>query len=184
MVADPDAPRPWPIEGSRVEHEYSIFTIRRDRARSPRTGLLHDFIVVEPSDAVAVVALTPGRELVLVEQFRFGTRANTLELPGGVLHGDDALAAAERELREETGYRGSGLALLGTLDVNPSWHSQKIHLVLATDAVLAGPREEDDAEDIRVRLVPLADVPRLVASGVIHNAIALAGVYLLDNREP
>jgi ADP-ribose pyrophosphatase len=166
-----------------VEYRCSIFRVRRDRARSPRTGRLHDFFVVEPAEAVAVIALTPQRELVLVEQYRFGPREATLELPGGVLHDDDPLAAARRELREETGYAAVSLALLGSVDLNPGWQTTRIHLVLATDAVPAGAREEDEGEDIRVRLVPLARTPRLVANGAIRNAVALAGLQLLHARE-
>jgi ADP-ribose pyrophosphatase len=181
-VSDTDAPPPWPIESSEVDREYSIFTVRRERVRSPRTGELHDFLVVQPSDAVAVVALTPSDELVLVEQYRLGTRENTLELPGGVLHGDDPLAAARRELREETGYAGAELALLGTVDLNPSWQTTRIHLVLATGAVPAGAREEDAGEDIRVRVVPLARARRMAAEGGIRNAVALAGLQLLGAR--
>jgi ADP-ribose pyrophosphatase len=175
-----DAPEHWPLEGSTVEREYSIFAVRRDRVRSPRTGKLHDFVVLRTADAVAVIAVTPGRELVLVEQFRHGIRENTLELPGGILEDDDPLATAASELREETGYAGAEPVLLGTLDLNPSWQTTRVHFVLIDRAVPAGAKDEDEGEDTRVRLVPLADAHRLVRHGEIRNVVAVAGLGLLE----
>lgn len=182
MNDESEAPPAWTIEGSEVVARYSIFSVRRDRARSPRNGRTHDFMVFESDDAVAVVALTAADELVLVEQYRFGTRANTLELPGGVLHGDTPLEAARRELREETGYAAAELSLLGSVELNPSWQTTRIHLVLATGARPAGEKEEDDAEDTRVRLVPLRRVRAMVREGTLCNAVALSGLQLLAAR--
>lgn len=172
-------PAPWPIESTRVDYQCPIFRVHRDRVRSPRTGEVHDFVAVQPDDAAVALALTPGGELVMVEQFRHGVRRVTLELPGGALGGEGPLEAAARELREETGYEAAALVQLGTVDLNPGWETTQIHLVLARDAVPRGEPEQDEGEDIRVRPIPLEQVFRMAERGEIRNAVALTGLFLL-----
>src|SRR5665811_1421089 len=101
------APRDWHRTRSEVESDLRVFRVRRDAAISPRTGEERDFVVLESSDLVGVVALTEEGRLVLVRQFRHGLREVTLELPGGLIDaGTTPEEAARAELREETGYGG------------------------------------------------------------------------------
>src|SRR4051794_24039673 len=84
-----------------------LFPLRRERDCSRRTGQVHDFYVLHLADVVSVVALTPDRRMILVEQFRAGSGRDSLETPGGLLGpGEDPLEAGARELLEETGYAG------------------------------------------------------------------------------
>jgi ADP-ribose pyrophosphatase len=182
-LSSPDAPRPWPIESSDLEHEYTIYEVRRDRVRSPRTGQMHDYHIVHAPDAVVVVALTPRDELVMVEQYRHGIREVTLELPGGILDGDEPLDAARRELQEETGYGLAHVEQLGTIHQNPSWETTRVHVVLGTRAERAGEKDLDEGEDTRVRLVARDRVPAMVAAGEITSSIALAALHLFDVRQ-
>src|SRR5688500_8373767 len=65
--------RPWPLESSRPGADYGLFRVRHDLRRNPRNGNTLSALVLETTDWVNVVALTPAREVVLVRQFRFGT---------------------------------------------------------------------------------------------------------------
>src|SRR4051812_32206079 len=99
----------WTPEGAedRTIEENWLFRLRRERFRSRRSGLAHDYYVLHLADAVSVVARPADRRLVLVRQFRAGSRAESLETPGGLLEpGEDPLVAGARELLEETGYAG------------------------------------------------------------------------------
>lgn len=177
-----ESPGPWPLESSEKVQEFAIFDVHRDRARSPRTGESHDFYVVDAPVAVVVVALTPADEVVMVEQYRHGVREVTLELPAGILDGDDPEAGGRRELREETGFELGHAALIGTLDQNPSWETTRVHVLYGAGAQRKGDQELDAAEDTRVRLVPRDRVPALVAGGSIRSAVAIAALYLFEKH--
>jgi hypothetical protein len=79
-----------------------IFGLRIDRAVSPRTGKAHDFYVLESRSWVNVIPLTPEQEVVLVRQYRHGTREVTLEIPGGIVETNDS---PEESAHRECGRR-------------------------------------------------------------------------------
>ena len=100
--------KPWPVVNSKPVGDFRIFTIRSDVKRSPRTGREHDFYIIDCVNWVNIIAVTPQRELVMIEQYRHGSNTVELEVPGGMMdpHEQSPVAAGERELREETGYTG------------------------------------------------------------------------------
>src|SRR3954452_18173615 len=111
--------RPEP-ESDRTIEENWLFQLRRERYRSRKSGLAHDFYVLHLVDAVSVVAVTEDRRLILVRQFRAGSGRDSLETPGGLLNAEeDPLTAGARELLEETGYAGEPPRSLGTVWSNP-----------------------------------------------------------------
>ena len=172
-------PPPWERLSSEHLADYEMFRVRRDRARSPRNGEVHEFHVAESPDGVTVVALTPGGDLVLVEQFRHPLRELSLETPSGVVdEGEAPVQAAERELHEETGYRGRSAEHVGTLVLNPSWQTTRVHVVVVREAEPAGAASPDAGEDIRVRRLPLEEAFRRVAAGEIGSAVAVAALAL------
>src|SRR5262249_27620544 len=145
--------------------DFRIFTVRSDEKISPRTGLTHDFFVIECVDWVNVLAVTPDDHLVMVEQYRHGTNTVELEIPGGIMEAGDSspVDTAIRELREETGYAGQNARLLGNVWATPAIMSNTSHFVLIEQCALRHPVELDSGEDILTRLVPVAEVPGLVA---------------------
>ncbi|HMD61926.1 MAG TPA: NUDIX hydrolase, partial [Opitutaceae bacterium] len=96
-------PSRWLRGGERVLASTRVLELRSVKYRHPKRGE-REFVVLHAPDWVNVVAVTPGGELVLVRQFRFGSNSLSLEVPGGVIEaGEDPLAAGVRELSEETG---------------------------------------------------------------------------------
>lgn len=178
-----DGPRPWEREESRTIAEYEMFSVREDRSRSPKGGEAHEFQIVVSPGGVAVIALTDDGRMVMVEQFRHGTRRGSLELPSGVVdEGESPEDAAVRELREETGYEGGVPRVMGCVELNPSWQSTPVRAVLIRGVRRAGEQEEDEGEDIRVRLLPVAEVMRKVAVGEIDTAATVCALALWDWR--
>jgi 8-oxo-dGTP pyrophosphatase MutT (NUDIX family) len=171
--------QPWPTLRSEDLGDFRIFHLRRDYKRSPRTGAEHDFFVLECPGWVNVVALTPDRQAILVEQYRHGTNTVELEVPGGVMDAADAdpVATGVRELREETGYEGARARVIGHVAANPAIQDNLCHVVLIEDCERRHPCEWDRSEDLATRLVPVAELPALVAAGRIRHSLVVAALY-------
>lgn len=169
---------PWKVTTSTRDQSYRVFTLRTDRARSPRTGQEHDFFILESSSWVNVIPLTPRQEVVLVRQYRHGIRDMTLEIPGGLVEGADSpQSAGERELLEETGYRARAMDLLGTVHPNPAIQNNRCYSFVARDVFPAAPLNLDEKEDIQVVLRPLVQIPEMIRQGEITHALVLAAFY-------
>ena len=83
-----------------------LFQVRFDWLRNPRNSHMVKATILKAQDWVNVVALTPEEKIVVVKQYRFGSREITTEIPAGIVEPEeDSKTAAMRELKEETGYR-------------------------------------------------------------------------------
>jgi 8-oxo-dGTP pyrophosphatase MutT (NUDIX family) len=130
-------------------------------------------------DWVNVVAVTVDGKAVLVRQFRHGTEETTLEIPGGAVDSSDRspLAAAKRELREETGYVARRWTRLGVVDPNPAFQTNACTTFLAEGAHLAGDPDPDEGEELEVVLVPVRRLKSLARQGVVRHALVIVAFY-------
>lgn len=96
----------WKIIDTKPDRDYRVFKVNTMKALSPRTNEVGEFYIIETNDWVNVIPLTEDKKVVMIKQFRHGSKEITLEIPGGLVDDEHHMEAALRELSEETGYVG------------------------------------------------------------------------------
>lgn len=138
--------------------------------------------VIEHPGSVVVVPLVSPTEVCLVEVERVAVRRTLLELPAGTLDREESLvAAAGRELTEETGYRAGRLEPVGSFWMSPGILRERMHLFLATH-LTAGPQALEPGERITPRVVSWQEAVAMCLDGRIDDAKTVAGILLVDAR--
>ena len=147
----------------------------RPATSSDPMGMERETLVV--LERLADPLASDADELLLVRQYRHGTEAMSLEIPGGLVDpGEQPEAAAGRELREETGFEASSLQPIGVMTPNPAIFSNRCHTYLATGCRRVGDPDLDPGEDLEVVVVPAGDVDAMVRAGEIDHALVLAAL--------
>ncbi len=132
-----------------------MVSLRVDEIELP-TGERATREVVRHPGAVVVIALDSDDEVYLVRQYRHPIGRYLLELPaGGLEPGEEPLAAAKRELREEVGLEALEWTSLGSFFSSPGFVNEHLHAFLA-EKLTRVPTDPDDDEDISVVRYPLA----------------------------
>jgi len=180
-----DPIKPWKTLGSETGPGLKIFGSRFDHVENPRNGMRMKAVVIESEDWVNIVALTPAREIVLVEQYRFGTGKVSLEVPAGVVDpGESPLETAKRELLEETGYSSDNWKPIGRVESNPAFMNNACHFWLATDAVKSNAQSLDEGEDIASVELTREELAGAIERGEMRNSLSLLALArVFDMRD-
>ena len=181
-----DPATPWIQEEESVRQDSRLFRQVVARRRSPHTGREHAFYRLQGPDWVNVIPFTREGELLVVEQFRHGIDAPTLEIPGGSCdEGEAPRESAERELLEETGFRAAHWVHLGWCAPNPATLTNRCHTFLALDCEPAGDGslDLDFSEELQVWACPWPEWEDRLRSGAIEHALVLTAFFKLDRWE-
>ncbi|MEL0009957.1 MAG: NUDIX hydrolase [Bacteroidota bacterium] len=172
----------WKTVSEELLQRTNIFELYQRTMRLQSEQQEASFSVLKAPDWINVLALTEHDEVILVEQYRYGIEAPTLELAGGVCDVDEApLETAKRELLEETGFASNDWISLGQVSSNPAMQDNYTHSFLARNCTKISEQNLDGNERINVHLLPLSDFLEGVLSGVIHHSLVAATTakYLL-----
>lgn len=138
--------------------------------------------VVKRKPTVSVFPITDNNEIFLVSQYRYMLKSQTLESMAGFIDpGEEALSAAKRELREETGITASIWEDLGTIALAGSVIAANNHLFVARDLTF-GEQDLQDEEDIEVVKLSLEKAVEKVITGEISHAASVIGILLLERK--
>ncbi|SDH08067.1 NUDIX domain-containing protein [Desulfosporosinus hippei] len=166
------------LEGE-VILEGRIIRVERDSVRLPN-GLVSTREVVRHPGAVGVIAVL-DQEILLVRQYRYAIAQETLEIPAGKLDANESpLECAERELQEETGYRGS-MEGVSTFYTTPGFTDEVMHLFLARDLIW-DPLKPDEDEFLRVERIPWDKAVQMARQNLFKDAKTILGILLLQGQ--
>jgi 8-oxo-dGTP pyrophosphatase MutT (NUDIX family) len=168
----------WRLRASTFVVNTPYLRLRSDEVELPDGTIVPDYFVRESDGFVVVFALTPGGQVVLVRQYRYGSDDIHLELPAGMIDaGEDPQACARRELGEETGYSVERLEPIGFYYPEPVRSTSRGHLFVATGARQTLERKLDPTEAIEVELASVEEFRRMLADGTIDSGAAIASGY-------
>lgn len=153
--------KPWTKLGSRTLYQGERVLIREDLLELP-DGQQRSYPAMRLGSSAGVVALTAQGEVILVRQYRHIPGEFCWEVPGGGMQpGESPEAGAQRELREEAGYRAGRLTRLGGLWPNNAYLDETIHIFVAEDLV-EDPLPADQDEALERRAFPFAEALAMV----------------------
>ena len=178
--------RKWKVLTSEYLARKPWFTVRHESLELPDGRRIPDYYVLEYPDWINVIAITRDGRFVFVDQYRHGLGETSYETPAGVSEPSDGsmLAAAQRELAEETGYGGGEWRLLMSVSANPSTHSNLTHCFLATGVEKIGEQHLDPTEDLRVHLLTRAEVLELLRTDRIRQSLMAAPLWRYFAENP
>ena len=168
----------WRTDSRKVAYTTPIFSVNSVE-RTAHDGRHGTFVEIKSPDWI--VALPWLRVdgvpcFIMEEQFRHGSESVTREFPAGLVEkGEAALAAAQRELMEETGIRGT-FTELGNVCPNNAFMSNRQSFFLVTDLEKVSGQSLDPNETIDVIEVPVEDVIRDMGTGLYDNGIMMMAI--------
>ena len=138
--------------------------------------------VAEHPNSVVIVAVDDDQNLLLVHQYRFAVGCELLELPAGVIEGDDSpIASAQRELREETGFAADELEELGHFYAGPGGMTECMYAFLGT-GLTHDPLAPDADERIELARMGFREAVEIARAGGFHDAKTIASLLLAERR--
>ncbi|MGI0073098.1 MAG: NUDIX hydrolase [Nitrosotalea sp.] len=149
-----------------------------------KNGKLDTFNRIRSHDFVEIVPILKDGSVLMVKNFRYGARAEILELPAGHIEKNEKpRTCAKRELLEETGYTCSSLISKGWLYSWPARSNQKAYVFVARGLEPTFNQSLDDFEYIKIAKVPRNQVARKMRNGQIKNPYAIAALTLAGLRK-
>jgi len=173
------------VLSSRVVYRGPAFRVTADQVLEP-SGVRTRRDIVHHSGSVVILAVEDSDsepQILLERQYRHAAQQMLWELPAGRIDdGENGLAAAKRELLEETGYSASRWKCILRFYASPGFLAETMDIYSAY-GLRRGRAQPEADEVIRVRMLPLSTAVGMVMKGVIRDAKTIAGVLWLNQLQ-
>jgi ADP-ribose diphosphatase len=161
--------KPWKTNSRKtILDEKPWLTVEHHTVELPNGRIIPNWPWVITPDYINVIAVTEDERFICFRQVKYGIEGTTLSVVGGYINeSEDPLAAAQRELLEETGYKSTDWLSLGSYLVDPNRGIATGHLFLARQARYVSPRDADDLEEQELLLLTREEIEIALEQGEI-----------------
>ena len=169
------------VVSSNLSYEGPLFRVYTDTILENGRELTRD--VIRHNGSVVILAIDDGKSkrdpmIVMERQYRHAAREFLLEVPAGKMEeGEDALAAAKRELLEETGFKAKRWRKIIRYFASPGFLGEFMQVFIAEGLTLGDAQPEYD-EQIEIEMMPLSRLLKMIDEGKIHDGKTLISVML------
>lgn len=176
----------WTILESEYLSRRPWLTARRDRVQLPNGNVNPEYYVLEYPTWINIIAITRDGRMVLVRQYRHALQVTRYELCAGVMDPTDAspMAAAQRELMEETGYGGGQWEEFMVAAPNPGSFTNLSHTFLARDVEPLRAPQLESTEDLSVHLFTPQQVYGMLSRGELIQVLMMAPLWKYFHLHP
>jgi len=144
----------------------------------PDGRIVGDYYVLEYPNWVNAIAITEDNKVLMVRQYRHAAGIVSLEIPGGVIDGDESPEhAIRRELLEETGYQFDDFDLLCTVYANPSTANNHTYCYLTKGGKKVQEQSLDEHEEVIVEQYTIDEIKQLLSDNKIAQSLHCTGLF-------
>ncbi|HZY72345.1 MAG TPA: NUDIX hydrolase [Edaphobacter sp.] len=175
------------VLSSKLAYDGKVFSIFTEKVIEPGSTAPRSRDVIHHNGSIVILAVDESKDpkdpdIILIRQYRHAVGQFLLELPAGRIEpGEAPLAAAKREMIEETGFRARRWTALSKYFASPGFLGESMQIYLARDLREGASNPEED-EHIEIVRTPLSRVLALIAANKIHDGKTLIGVSLYAAR--
>ena len=173
----------WETLSSKIDYTNPYFKVIKDQAKNSSQEL--DYYYLERNNFGITIGIIDDC-FVMVNQYRYPVKTESLEFPmGGSNPGESLEDCARREMAEESGFMPQKLTFLGQAAPTPGHSKQLFSVYLAEDLEKTDIHQQDETEELEVKMVKVKDFDKLVREGRISDGPTLAAYafYLIHLKE-